>query len=191
MPRISFNNVNVDVLIDEDSLQPEYIQERSQKRSGSGKIQTISQYGIQEMSFAAVLTEALYRQLIAWWAWARQGKVWAFAFDSTKTGNTTLDDAAAAAQKVVPLTGTGDFAVGDYCLIRAADNDDEFEIVEIDSISAGVSVTAVDNLVYSYTSGDVFRHWDYWPEVISLEDKFGPIRKGGTYRHVFRFAEKL
>jgi len=191
MPRIIFNNTNVDVLIDEDSLQTEYNQERSQKRSTSGKIQTINQHGIQEMRFSAVLTEALYRRLIAWWAWARQGKVWAFAFDSTKTGNTTLDDPAAAGQKVIPLTGTGDFSAEDYCLIRAADNDDEFEVVEIASISAGVSVTAVDNLVYSYTSGDIFRHWEYWPEVVSLEDKFGPLKKDGTYRHVFRFAEKL
>ena len=191
MPRIIFNNTNVDVLIDEDSLQTEYNQERSQKRSTSGKIQTINQHGIQEMRFSAVLTEALYRQLIAWWAWARQGKVWAFTMDSTKTGNTTLDDAAAAAQKVIPLTGTGDFSVGDYCLIRADDNDDEFEIVEIASISAGVSVTAVDNLVYSYTSGDIFRHWEYWPDVISLDDKFNPPKKGSTYRHVFKFAEKL
>lgn len=191
MPRIIFNNTNVDVLIDERSLETEYIQERSQHRSGSGKIETINQHGIQEMQFSAILTEALYRQLIAWWAWARQGKVWAFAFDSTKTGNTTLDDAAAAAQKVIPLTGTGDFSVGDYYLIRAADNDDEFEIVEIASISAGVSVTAVGNLVNSYTSGDVFRHWDYWPEVVSLDDTFKPPKKGSTHRHVFRFAEKL
>ena len=191
MPRITFNNTTVDVLIDEDSLEVDYIQERSQKRSGSGKTQTINQHGIQEMRFSAVLTEALYRQLVAWWAWARQGKVFSFAFDATKTGDTTLDDAAAAAQKVIPLTGTGDFTAGDYCLIRAADNDDEFEIVEIASISAGVSVTAVGNLVNSYTSGDVFRHWEYWPDVISLDDTFKAPKKGGTRRHVFRFTEKL
>jgi len=191
MPRITFNNTSVDVLIDEDSLATEYVQERTQRRSSSGKIQTISQHGIQEMSFSAILTEAVYRSLVAWWAWARQGKVFAFAFDSTKTGNTALDDTAAAAQKVIPLTGTGDFTAGDYCLIRAADNDNEFEIVEIASISAGVSVTAVSNLVYDYASGDVFRHHDYWPDVVCLDDTFNPPKKGGTRRHVFKFAEKL
>ena len=191
MPRITFNNTNVDVLIDEESLEVEYIQERSQRRSTSGKIETVNQHGIQEMSFSAILTEALYRELVAWWAWARQGKAWSFAFDSTKTCNTTLDAAAAAAQKVIPLTGTGDFSVGDYCLIRADDNDDEFEIVEIASISAGVSVTAVANLVNSYTSGDVFRHWEYWPEVVSMDATFKAPKKESTRRHVFKFVEKI
>lgn len=191
MPRIIYNNTNIDLLIDEDSLQVEYVSDRSQKRSSSGKIETIHFHGIQEVKFSAILDEALYRQCVPWWAWAEQGEAWAFAFDSTKTGNTTLDDAAAAAQKVIPLTGTGDFSVGDVCLIRAADNGGKSAIVEIASVSAGVSVTGEENLVYSYTSGDVFRHWEYWPEVVSLEDKFGPLRKGSIYRHVFRFIEKV
>lgn len=191
MPRITFNSTNVDILIDNESLRTKYVQTRSQNRSGSGKIETINQYGIQEMEFAGILTESVYRQLIAWWSWARQGKVWAFAFDSGNTGNTTLDAAAAAAQKVIPVAATAAFAVGDYCLIRAEDSDDEYEIVEIASISAGVSITAVDNLIFSYASSDILRHWDYWPEVISLDDEFRPPKEGSNYRHLFKFIEKL
>uniref|UniRef100_A0A6H1ZBT4 Uncharacterized protein n=1 Tax=viral metagenome TaxID=1070528 RepID=A0A6H1ZBT4_9ZZZZ len=191
--RLTYNNTNVDIKVRRDGLGFQLVQKKSLLRSSSGKIQTINQHGIQEIDVKAIFATAVYKQLFGWWAWARQGKVFAFTMDSTKTGNTTLDDAAAAAQKVIPLTGTGDFTVGDVCLIRAADNDDEFELVEIASISAGVSVTAVDNLVYSYTSGDVFRHWHYWPDVISLDDEFNPklLSGSGFYEHTFKFAEKL
>ncbi len=190
--RITYNGNNVDINVRVDGLDFRLIQEKSQRRSGSGKIETINQYGTQEISVRAIFVESVYRQLFGWWAWARQGKSFSFTMDTTKTGNTTLDAAAAAAQKVVPLTGTGDFSVGDYCLIRADDNDDEFEIVEIASISAGVSITTVDNLVNSYTSGDVFRHWRYWPDVVSLDKVFNPrLLPPDYYEHTFKFAEKL
>ena len=190
--RITYNGNNVDINVRVDGLDFQLIQERSQHRSGSGKTETINQYGIQEISVRAIFAESVYRQLFGWWAWARQGQEFAFTMDSNKTGNTTLDAAAAAAQKVIPLTGTGDFSVGDYCLIRADDNDDEFEIIEIASISVGVSVTSVDNLINSYTSGDVFRHWRYWPDVVSLDKAFSPrFLSPDYYEHTFKFAEKI
>ena len=64
--------------------------------------------------------------------------------------------------------------------------------MEIASISAGVAVTAVDNLVNSYTSGDVFRHWRYWPDVVSLDKMFNPkFIPPNIYEHTYKFAEKL
>lgn len=189
--RITYNSVNVDVLIGNEGLQTTYKQERKQNRASSGKIETINQYGMQELRFAAYFDEDTYRDLIAWWSWARQGKEWAFALDSANVGNTTLDDAAAAGQKNVPLTATAAFASGDYCLLRAADSDDEFEIVKVDSVDAGVKIVAIENLIYTYASADIFRHWDYWPSVISLDANFNPRKNGAMFSHTFKFVEAL
>jgi len=115
------------------------------------------------------LLRAQYNAFYAWWAYARQGENFTFAVDENKTGNSTLDAAAAAGQKVIPLTTTADFTAGDYALIKQASGDN-FEIVEIASIDAGVSVTAEDNLTYSYIFGDIFRHQLYWPDVVLKED---------------------
>ena len=191
--RIIYNSQTIDVSVAGDGLRRSLFQERSQNRAGSGNVKTVDQYGIQELGIKARFDFDTYRQLFAWWSWARQGKVFSFNLDSSKTGNTTLDGTAAAGQKTIPLTATGSFSVGDYCLIRAEDNDDEYEIIEIDSIVAGVSIDAVDDLIFNYLSGDTFRHWKYWPYVISLDKKFAPSRIPGTdyYKHTFRFAEKL
>jgi hypothetical protein len=189
--RITYDTKTIDLLVGEAGLQPAFKQERNQNRSASGKIETINLHGIQELRFAAYFDADTYYDLVGWWSWARQGKVWAFALDSSDTVDTTLDDAAAAAQKVVPLTATTGLAVDDYCLIRADDNDDEFEIVKIASISAGESITAVANLKFAYTSGDIFRHVDYWPEVVSMDADFSPVKSGDYYRHTFKFVENL
>jgi len=189
--RITYNSVNVDLLVGEAGLETTYKQERKENRASSGKIETINIYGIQELRFAAYFDEDTYRDLIAWWSWARQGKTWAFAMDSGNVGNTTLDDAAAAAQKNVPLTATAAFASGDYCLLRAADNDDEFEIVEVDSVDAGVKIVAIENLIFTYAASDIFRHWDYWPEVITIDKDFNPKKNGDMFKHTFKFVEAL
>jgi len=189
--RITYNSVNIDVLLDKEALVPKHVQDRSQNRAASGKIETINRHGIQEMVFAAILTEAVERDLWGWWAWARQGRAWAFALDSSKTGDTTLDGAANSGQKNVPLTSTAGFSAGDVCFIRAEDADDEFELIEIGSVDTGVKIVAEDNLVYSYSSGDTFRHRYYWPEVIATDDEFEPKKEGSIYRYTFRFAEKI
>lgn len=189
--RIIFDGNNIDLNIGSMALQPSHFQQYSQNRSGSGKIEQINEYGIEIMSFDALFQIAVERQLQAWWAWARQGKTWSFNMDSDNVGNTTLDGAAAAGQKNVPLTATAAFAGSDECLLRAEDNDDEFEIVIIDSVDAGVKVVATDNLIYSYTSGDTFRHREYWPAVKTLDKDFKPPKDGSWYSWTFNFAEAL
>lgn len=189
--RITYDGKTIDLLVGDLGLETTYTQERDENRSGSGKMEVINHYGIQVMEFDAYFSESVYRDLVAWWSWARQGQAWAFAMDSDAAASTTLDGAAAAAQKVIPLTATTGFEAGDVCLIRAEDADDEFEIVVIASVSAGVSVTAVANLKYGYASGDTFRHVDYWPSVISLDAEFNPRKRGANYRHAFKFTEAL
>lgn len=189
--RITFNSVNIDLKVGRGGIETNLRQFRRQDRSSTGKTQTINQYGIQEVSVETCFEDPVYYSLWAWWAWARQGKPFAFAYDSDKIGNTTLDDAAPSGQKVIPLNSTSDFSEDDIGFIKAVDVDDEFEIVEIDSIIAGVSVTAKSNLVYSYASIDVFRHKEYWPNVISLDDYFNPVRDGEDWIWTFKFAEDL
>jgi len=196
-PRITYNSVNIDLKMGRTGLMQLPKQEGSQNDSSSGKIETINLYGRWEYSFDAYFSRAVYYTLWAWWSWARQGKAWSFALDSAKLGSTTLDASAAAGQKVIPVAATTTFATNDVCLLKAMDNDDEFELIVIDSISAGVSVTAVSNLVYSYSSDDVLRYKDYFPSVISTNKSWLPEYTGVTdttgkyFRYTFEFVENL
>lgn len=73
------------------------------------------------------------------------------------------------------------YTIGDYYLIKQLSGDN-FEIVKINSYVFGISVTVEENLKYSYVSGDVFRHVDFWPAV-SLKEKIQdlPMEPGSAY----------
>jgi hypothetical protein len=190
--RVTFNANNMDLRLMRPGLTPTHSQDFKQNQAGSGKIEQINFFGLFEPQVSVYIDTDDYRAMMAWWSWARQGKTWSIAVDSTKTTSTTLDGAAAAGQKVIPLTATTGFAQGDECLIRAEDNDDEFEMIQIASISAGVSITAVDNLYFSYTSGDTFRHMHYWPSVINTGKAFDPANwHRGWKTYTFKFAEMV
>lgn len=190
--RITYNSVNVDLNIGSGGIDVVFMEKNFQERSASGKIETLNIFNFGEaITFDATFLEAVYRQLIAWQAWAEQGKAFSFAMDSSLTVDTTLDAAAAAAQTTIPLTATAGLSVDDVCFIRSADRT-KYEICVIASISAGVSVVVDDNLIYTYASGDTFRHWHYWPDVVIPEgEKFNPPKSGPNYRHTFRFFEDL
>ena len=185
--RFTYNGVNVDFKIKRDSLDMKYVQEKDVNRAGSGRPETIIYNSRMEISFSVILTTGRYRQMFPFFAWARQGYEFAFAADNTLMTTTTLDAAAASGQKTIPLTATAGFTAGDSCLIRAEDNDDEFEVVVIDTINAGVSIVAVDNLVYSYTASDIFRHWRYWPTAILVNTTFNPKEMSGSGLYDFAF----
>ncbi len=188
--RITYDSKTIDLLIGPEGLDTQYLIERAQAKSGSGKIDTIVHYALIEGLLDARFTEATFQVLLAWWSWASQGKTWALAMDSSKVGNTTLDGAAAAGQKTVPLTATAAFAEGDVCLIRTAARL-TYEVVTIDTISAGVSIAAEANLKFTYASGDGFRHKDYFPSLVSLDTKFKPVKRGEYYEHRFHFVESV
>jgi len=189
--RITYNSVNIDLKVGPRGIEIDLVQVRNQDRSSTGKTQTINSYGIQEVALDTYFEDAVERTLWAWWSWARQGKPFSVAFDTGYLGNTTLDDAAAAGQKVIPITDTTLFDANHICLLKAVDADDEFELVTIASVNVGVSVSSVDNLVYSYESGDVFRHKKYWPSVYSMDSRFKPVRDGENWTWTFNFAENL
>ena len=130
-----------------------------------------------------------FLSLHAWWAHAGQGKQYAFAFDSAKKVNTLLDGSAAAGQAVVPVTSTTGIAVDSEYLLRKEDSSDR-EIVEVQSVSAGVSFTAKANLVYTYAAGDLCRDPDYFPKVRSIDDRLPVVENAGkTFTLVHQFRE--
>lgn len=186
--QISWNGNTCDLLIGNDGLQLSYMTEREQQRSASGIIETISHYSIIEGFFDAYFTEAAYRDLLNWWSWASQGFPFSFTMDTAKDSVTTLDGEASSGQKVIPVTATTGLSSGDVCLIRSATRFN-FEVVTIDSVSAGVSVTAVANLKYTYDAGAGFRHLEYMPNALILDSEFKPSKNGDYYRHTFHFIE--
>ncbi len=213
--RITYDSKTIDLLIDNEALLSNYVHNRNQNRSGSGKIETINRYGIQEMNFASLFDEDTYDDLVGWWSWARQGGLWAFAFDTDAAVSTVLSGSAAAGQKAVPVDDNQGFGDNNVCFIKGA-LDDKFEIVVLSEtggsgltyivdgdgtfivdgdgtflVSGGGEneLTTTDNLKFSYVAGDIFRTINYWPSVVSLDASFVPKRENNYYKHSFRFAE--
>jgi len=80
---------------------------------------------------------------------ATQGSITdAGAFTSSVT--TTVDADSAAAQKILNVASTTNFAVGDTVLINSGGA--RQEVIRVASIQAGVSLTAAANLVYLHTA---------------------------------------
>ena len=80
------------------------------------------------------------------------------ASTAASTGD-ALDDTAAEGQTVVPVVATTDFTIGSHIYIKddhdalsAAATGSQF--AQVASISAGVSITVVNNLEYAFVSGD-------------------------------------
>jgi hypothetical protein len=196
-PRITNNSINIDLVMGREGLKHILKQKQYQNDSSTGKIETINLFGRFEYSFDCYFARSVYYTLWAWWAWARQGKEFSFALDSADIGNTTLDAAAAAGQAVIPVVATGAFTAGDVCFVKDIASDDEFELITIDSVSAGVSVTATTSLIYTYASADILRHKDYFPNVKLVGNSWLPEHTGVVdttgkyYRYTFKFVEAI
>lgn len=181
---ITFNSATAGFNIKRDSLRIQIQQERGQNRSGSGKIETINQYGIMQWDFKALMTEAQYRRMIGFYSWGRQGKTFSISLKSSLAISTSLSGAATAG--IVPLAGSSQFSTGDICLIRSA-TDDEFEVVQITSITTGVSASLASTLVFDYSSGAAFRHFHYMPSAILINTNFNPMEMDGSEHYSFDF----
>ncbi|MEO5366070.1 MAG: hypothetical protein H7831_06895 [Magnetococcus sp. WYHC-3] len=180
--RIAYMTTGTPINIDVSVLYPgpdiEFVQQKNVNKAGSGKTETINLYGTNRITVDIQFSSTVYYDMAAWWAWARQGKHFAFYLNSAKGRDTKLDTSATVGDTVIKLTATSDFAIGDTCLIRAQDNDDEFEVVRLTSIKASTSVKISKAIVYSYNSSDVFRHLHCFPKVIATNDSFKPNRIG-------------
>jgi hypothetical protein len=190
-PRIVWDGKNLDFPHEVSSLERRRKSEREIEFSASGRAGSVFEHAFDEIliEMDVFSDRAFYRAAQTWWAWAAQGLEYAFALDSDDMVDAALDGAAASGQKIIPLASTAGISAGKFYRLRSADLTRE-EIIEVDSISAGVSVTAVDDLLYSYDSGDTLRSEDYWPSVVSDDDEF-PIEETdfGNFEMKHKFRE--
>jgi hypothetical protein len=112
---------------------------------------------------------AFFRSLFAWWEWANQGEQYAVALDSAKKINLSITGTSAAGQPDVLMSTTTGIVVAQEYLLRSADLT-KGEIIVVQSVTAGVKVTATANLKYGYANGDTFRDRAYYPKAINLDD---------------------
>jgi hypothetical protein len=191
VPQFEFDNKTLDFPVAISTLEKETEFERSLQVSTGGKAGSVFERRLDVVTIGLdnFAERDFYRKLQAWFAWAGQGEEYGFALDKDKKINTTLDGTAAAGQKVIPLTSTTGIQVGDFYKVFSVDFT-KYEIIEVDSISADVSVTAVENLIWAYASGDFFQTEDYWPKVVSLDDTFPAVERAhGTFEFEHEFRE--
>lgn len=122
--------------------------------------------------------EAFAAALRAWWAWARRGKQYSFAFDSADVVDLVLNGAAAAGQADIPLANTSSVVVGRRYLLREVQGEEE-ETIKVASVVTNVKAVADANLKYGYLTGDIFRSLDYFPKMVS-QDSDLPLTRALT-----------
>lgn len=122
------------------------------------------------------LTKNEERDLWNFFAWASQGNEFAVAKDNAEDTNTTLDGSTAGA--VIPLTATTGIVAGDELVLISADRV-TWERIFVESVSAGVSVTATASLKNSFVSGDTCRHFFYLPYAHLEKVENSPIDMDG------------
>lgn len=191
VPQFEYDGKTLDFPLAISTLEKETEGERSLQVSTGGKTGSVfeNRFDVVTIGLDNFSERDFYRKLQAWWAWAVQGQEYGFALDKDEKVDTTLDGAAAAAQKVIPLTSTTGIGVGKFYKIFS-DDLTKYEIIEVASISAGVSVTAVENLIWAYADGDFFQTEDYWPKVVSLDDTIPAVEKAhGTFEFDHEFRE--
>ena len=133
MPKITFNGINIEIGFDKKSLSESHTQEFKQNSSSSGKIQTVNIFGREELSFSSMLTEDAESRLWAWWAWARQGKSWAFALSSDRMSATSVSAGVNSGQKIISVNSASLISVDDRIFLKAVDHDNEFEMIKVAS----------------------------------------------------------
>lgn len=191
VPQFEFDGKTLDFPVAISTLEKETEFERSLQVSTGGKSGSVFERRLDVVTIGLdnFSERDFYRKLQAWFAWAGQGEEYGFALDKDEKADTTLDGAAAAAQKIIPLTATVGITVGKFYKVFS-DDFTKYEIIEVASISSGVSVTAVENLIWAYASGDFFQAEDYWPKVVSEDDTLPAIEKAhGTFEFDHEFRE--
>jgi len=111
LAKIVYNSKTVNFGIKPDSLRLNMSEDMSQKQTGSGKTVTSARFHAIEFDVT-----------------------FSFAVDGDEASDTDLSSAASSGQKDLLVDSVSGFSVGDLVLVRAEDNDDEFEVIEIDSI---------------------------------------------------------
>lgn len=166
-PRITYNSKNIDFGTGPYRLQYDYpgIALVNMSVSRIAEVLNVSPDVAISLAFrgfqnANTTHATLKRNLYQFWEWARQGKAWTFARDSSKTANTTLLSGASAGDTTLTVSSITGLSSGDQCVLRSAT---QMEIIKINGAPSGSTVTLTESLNASFASGTRFRHEQYWP----------------------------
>ncbi len=145
-------------------------QERNDNFSAAGKAEHINIREWDEIAFTVRhLEKNETYKFYDFWSFARLGNTFSFALYSSEAETTILSSGVAAGQTVIKTTGTANFSINEWCFIGQSTGN-RYEVVQLSSITAGVSLKATTNLKNAYTTGDEFRHIDYY-HTMSVKDK--------------------
>jgi hypothetical protein len=136
------------------------------------------------------------REIKDFWGWVSKGKTLRFMMDPDDMVFLKLDGAAAAGQKTVPMEFTDGLVVGQRYYLTNWRDGWQRETVEVDTINAGVSFDAVDNLIYSYDApngpdetADRVRSRFYFPKLVVLSTR-SPLGELSANRTTFLFRAR-
>ncbi|MGR9045622.1 MAG: hypothetical protein ACU83N_10020 [Gammaproteobacteria bacterium] len=159
--------------------------------SGSGVAEFIDLYGKHIVEAELIWNNSIHKDVYAWWyGWACFRQQFAFALDSAKIANVDLDGDADSGQAVIPVNATAGISAGDEMIISNP-GDSERQIIIIDSVSAGISVTATESLKFDFIETGKLRHRFYYPTLISLDEDFNHVKSGQTHVGNFKWIELL
>lgn len=166
-PRIVYNGKTLDFSYDGYRIQLDYPRRRVENYSASriGEVLNISadvmhSFAIRWLVNSNATDAALRYHLYEFVEWARQGKAWTFARDSSKASSTTLSAGAAVGDTTLTVTSISGFSSGDLCILRSST---QIELVKINGAPSGNTITLADTLNFDYASGSRFRHEQYMP----------------------------
>jgi hypothetical protein len=141
---------------------------------------------LEKLDGQTSVNQSFMREVEAAWAWIGKGGRFKLAMDALDLFGDTLDGSAAAGQKVIPLTNTAGIVVGNYYRVDSIQGEGwQREIVQVASIVAGVSVTAVENLKFNFVAGDEFYSKFFFPRCVAEQD-VSPISEGPHFDVEFR-----
>ena len=87
--------------------------------------------------------------------------------DSDNVSDTTSSSLVAQSANLIPVASTTGFASGEIVYVEDADDPTKFEINECSGTSGGVQLT--NGIQYSYVSGSIVRHFEYFPKCVALK----------------------
>jgi hypothetical protein len=150
---------------------------------------THSAWDEAEIEVARFAEESFYNDLRAWWSWARRGKQYAFALDSSEVQDALSSAASVAGGGAIYVSNTSGFVQGKPYVVRRADGMAE-EIIVPTSISTNASLNlAPATLKFDYPAASIVRSPDYFPKVVSLDDELPCAREVTTWTLAHKFRE--
>jgi len=129
--------------------------------------------------------------LVAWWAWAVQGKQYAFARDSGKLYDSTAAAQVSIGDTTVQVASTTGVTVGDWMLLLSAAglaDAHKFLVSALLTTPTRIQFTGYASK-YLFPVGAVVRHEHYFPKVVSLDDDYPVVEGLATWSLDHKFRE--